>query len=78
MSCNQSGNMSCKIIDCKMLFDAIRTKEDDYWKAATIINLDIPYQNKIKLADVMIKKPAAYKWFEVKLDEYEGGDDDYT
>lgn len=69
--------MSCKIIDAVGLFDAIRKKEDEFWKAACIITMTIPHENKIKLANTMIKKPSAKAWFNLKLCEYEydGGDD---
>lgn len=72
--------MSCEIIDAVGLFDAIRKKEDDFWKAACIITMEIPHENKIKLANTMIKKPSAKAWFNLKLCEYEydGGDDDYA
>ena len=70
--------MSCKIIDCKSLFDAIRNKEDDYWKAACVITLNIPVDNRIKVADAVIKSKSGREWFDEKLYEYEDGGDDYA
>lgn len=64
--------MTCKVIDAKMLFDAIRKNEDDFWKAATIITIDsISSSNKNKVAKSIIKSESAKKWFKLKLLEYE-------
>ena len=64
--------MTCKIIDAKMLFDAIRKHEDDFWKAATIITMDnVSTFNKNKMAKTLIKSKSAQKWFKLKLAEYE-------
>ena len=60
------------VIDCKMLFDAIRQRKDEYWKSAMILNLSIPFANKIKTADSVIVSERAYDWFLEKLYEYYG------
>ena len=73
--------MTCKVIDAKMLFDAIRKNEDDFWKAATIITIDnISSSNKNKVAKSIIKSESAKKWFKLKLLEYEymQEDDDFA
>lgn len=67
--------MSCEIIDCIKLFDSIRKKKDEWWKAAMILNLDIPFDNKIKTAEKVIKREDVRHWFMLKLYEYYGGDD---
>ena len=60
------------VIDCKMLFDAIRQHKDEYWKSAMILNLSIPFANKIKIADNVIVSEKVYDWFLEKLYEYYG------
>ena len=60
------------VIDCKKLFDAIRQHKDEYWKSAMILNLSIPFANKIKTADSVIATEKAYDWFLEKLFEYYG------
>lgn len=70
--------MSCLTIDASILFDAIRNKEDEYWKSAAIISMDIPLENRLKLADKLIKDKKAQDWFVTKLWEYENGGDDYA
>ena len=60
------------VIDCKMLFDAIRQHKDEYWKSAMILNLSIPFANKIKIADNIIVSEKVYDWFLEKLYEYYG------
>ena len=70
--------MSCEIIEAADIFDR---KKDEFWKAACIITMEIPHENKVKLADTIIKKVSAKQWFKLKLMEYEynlGGDDDYA
>lgn len=64
--------MTCKIIDAKALFDAIRDKEDEFRKAANIITMDnISTFNKNKIAKTLIKSKSAQKWYKLKLVEYE-------
>lgn len=70
--------MTCKIIDATTLFDAIRNNEDDYWKAASIITLEIPVENRVKVAESVIKSKSGRNWFNMKLIEYEDGGDDYA
>lgn len=67
--------MSCEIIDATELFDAIRTKKDEYWKAATIITTNMNFENKLKVAEKVLKTKTAKTWFTLKLYEYYGGDD---
>lgn len=67
--------MSCEVIDCIKLFDAIRKKKDEWWKAAMILNLQIPFDNKMKTAEQVIKRNDVKQWFILKLYEYYGGDD---
>lgn len=67
--------MSCEIIDCKLLFDAIRNKEDEYWKSGMILTLDIPLRNKYNLGRIILKNKKVFDWFTYKLFK---GDDDYA
>ena len=68
--------MNCEIIDCRKLFSAIRAKKDDYSKAAMILNLDIPFENKLKTAHSVLKNssPDVIQWFKLKLYSYYGDD----
>ena len=69
--------MTCKIIDAKALFDAIRNKEDEFRKAATVITMDnISTFNKNKIAKMLIKSKSAQKWYKLKLVKYEFTQDD--
>ena len=69
--------MTCKIIDAKALFDAIRDKEDEFRKAANIITMDnISTFNKNKIAKTLIKSKSAQRWYKLKLVEYEYTHDD--
>ena len=69
--------MTCKIIDAKALFDAIRDKEDEFRKAANIITMDnISTFNKNKIAKTLIKSKSAQKWYKLKLVKYEFTQDD--
>ena len=67
--------MSCEIIDCVKLFDAIKNKKDEWCKAAMVLNLQIPFDNKITTAEKVIKREDVKSWFILKLYEYYGGDD---
>ena len=69
--------MTCKIIDAKALFDAIRDKEDEFRKAANIITMDnISTFNKNKIAKTLIKSKSAQRLYKLKLVEYEYTHDD--
>ena len=68
--------MTCEVIDCRKLFSAIRNKKDGYWRAAMVLNLDIPFENKLKTGFIVLKNypPDVIEWFRFKLYQYYGDD----
>ena len=60
------------VVDMRLFFDAKKEDKDEYWKSAIIMNLSIPFANKIKTADSVIVSEKAYDWFLDKLYEYYG------
>lgn len=61
--------MSCEIIDCKMLFDAIKQKRNRFFLANTILMLEIDDKAKIKIAKYLLKEKDAFVWFMAELKE---------
>lgn len=68
--------MTCEVIDCKMLFDAIKENRNRFYIANLILMLDIGYESKIKVAKHLIKEEDGFDWFMEQLQKDEFGDDD--
>ena len=67
--------MTCEIIRCSLLFDAIREKKSKLWLANTILMLDIRHEAKIKVAEQLLQDEDAFDWFMEQLEEDEKEDD---
>lgn len=68
--------MNSQVIDCQMLFDAIREKRNRYWVANVILMLDVGYEAKIRVAKHLLKDKDAFVWFMEQLEEDENESED--
>lgn len=55
------------VVNCQLLFDAIKEKKNDFWIGAMILSLNIKTSNKINVARKLIKNPKIFNWFMFRL-----------